>query len=1125
MIMMKKFLLAFVIVLSFVSCSFAAYSGGNGTKTSPYMIASYEDMNQLCEDTNNYGSSDIYYKLSNDIQMSRYTWTSPIGSSTSTRFAGHFDGNGCTIYVNIGNLNSYSSSLFGYVSSDAVIENLNVEGQIRSCGNAAGIVMTLEGGTVANCRFSGNIYVTDSSLSYAQTNLNAGGIVEYMTSGTIKDCSFNGEITVDGGIYPRSGGIVALMHGGNITDCAITHYSEIASYAADISITDDEYDDDNTSAIAGGIAGQVNIGLDETISGCVFRGEVIAESNNTSYAGGIAGYVRGGIIMNNTVLDDTVISSSYSAGGIAGILRSGGSIRNNKVEAGSTVTADSYSAGGITGILDLGNVTNNNSYASITGDATYKGGVIGEVTPATSEPATSIINGNKYSGYDYGIGRDASGLPSDRGTSKISESELPFRITTSSTLATIKINVPYSMTFKTNPSSSTSGYVTWTLTSGDVPSGLTFNAGTGVLSGTPTETGTFTFTLKAYLSSSQTHTKTFTLTVEPSLVITTSSYLPDGYAGKSYEGITLSTDIEYGTLVTWTAEDMPDGLTIGPRTGTISGTPSTEGYYTFTVTATPGQYTATKDFMIAIYPSLRIITDSRLPYALTDRDYSVTLSTDASSSDAQYVVWSCSSLPEGLNLDSKTGVISGIPLSQGVFTFNITASLETPSGFYTDNKDFTLTVISEIELSDDSVLPSAIVNREYSHTLSINESLLTNLVWEIVSGDLPDGLSLDVNTGTIKGTPTTEGEYTFTVSAVSDNVKTEKIFTLAVVSGFSITTSSELPDVRPFESYSQALSASGGSSGTVTWRFISGELPEGISFDAKKGVISGSSSKEGIYEFTIGAEINSSTERLSAQKEFVLRVCPELIITNDDSYTIDAGTSLSIQLYAMTTGSSSTQERTIWSVLSGDIPPGLSINDDTLEGTALSAGTFTFTLQATNGYSLAKKVITFTVDLVITSPSYLPNGTKGESYFEILRADGTNSAEWSISSGSLPSGLSLAATGTISGVPATEGIYDFTVSATDSNGLTASKLLRITIDSPSVVPITTASLPSGQSGVSYYAELHSSVSGVTWTITDGKLPNGLTLNHSNGLISGTPSESGTFTFTAKASYGSREGTR
>ena len=1020
--MLRKFLLILVLILSSASCIFA-YSGGSGTKNSPYIIASYDDMNQLRTDTNTYGSSDIYYKLSDDIQMTRYNWTTSIGSSSSP-FAGHFNGNGCTVYVHF--RDNDNSSLFGYVSSDAVIENLKVEGEIYSYGDAAGIVHTLDGGEVVNCRFSGNIYVTDYP-STVSTNLNAGGIVEYMTSGTVADCIFNGEIIINGGIYPRSGGIVSLMHGGSITGCSITHYSKIASYA---------YEGDNSSAISGGIAGQVNIKLDETIEGCAFRGEVIAESSGTGYAGGIAGYVRGGTLTNNIVLDDSFISSSYSAGGIAGILRSGGTIDSNHVYAGSVIRADSQSAGGVTGILDLGNVTSNDSFASVTGDASYKGGVIGEVTPATSNPATGRIINNRYSGYDYAIGRDASGLPSGRGSTKIPESELPFRITTSSNLPTVKVDVPYSQTFETYPSSASMGYVTWTLDSGDIPSGLAFNAGT--LSGTPTAAGTFTFTLSAYMSSSQTHTKTFTLTVEDTLVITTSSYLPDGKAGMFYEGVTLETDAEDGLYVTWSSSNMPDGLEVGYRSGIISGTPATEGYYTFTVTAVSGQYTASKEFTILITPSLKITNDSKLPSAFTGQNYSVTLSTDASDFDAQYITWSCTSLPEGLRLDSKTGTISGIPSSQGTFTFIITASLETPSGTYTDSKDFTLTVSSGIEIHDDTVLPSAVINREYSHTLSL-------------SGDLTPEL--------------------------------------------------------------------------VTWEFISGNLPEGFSFDNSTGTVSGTSSREGIYHFTAEAEVITSEYRFYVRKTFTLRVSSELIIMNNDTYTIDAGSSFSLNLSARISGSSE-QERIEWSVISGNLPSGLSLNGGgTLSGIPLRAGTFTFTLQAVQGYSMARKDMTFKVNLVISSPSYLPNGIKGESYSEVLHVNGAASALWSLVSSDLPPGLALSSAGMIQGIPTAEGTYDFMLNASDNNDNGARKTMRITIISYSTLPITTASLPSGKSGEEYYAELHSGVSNAQWEITDGHLPSGLTLNQSNGLISGIPAESGTFTFIVRASYGLREGTR
>jgi hypothetical protein len=133
---------------------------------------------------------------------------------------------------------------------------------------------------------------------------------------------------------------------------------------------------------------------------------------------------------------------------------------------------------------------------------------------------------------------------------------------------------------------------------------------------------------------------------------------------------------------------------------------------------------------------------------------------------------------------------------------------------------------------------------------------------------------------------------------------------------------------------------------------------------------------------------------------------------------------------------------------------------------------------------------------------------------------GTTPYHWSICSGTLPAGLTLAAgTGIITGTPTTSGSYTFTAKVTDSTSptaQTATKSLTITVASaPAPVQITTTSLPSAQVAVPYSTAL-AAIDGVApykWTITSGVLPAGLTLA-SGGTVSGTPTTSGTFSFTA-----------
>ncbi len=125
---------------------------------------------------------------------------------------------------------------------------------------------------------------------------------------------------------------------------------------------------------------------------------------------------------------------------------------------------------------------------------------------------------------------------------------------------------------------------------------------------------------------------------------------------------------------------------------------------------------------------------------------------------------------------------------------------------------------------------------------------------------------------------------------------------------------------------------------------------------------------------------------------------------------------------------------------------------------------------------------------------------------------------WAMASGTLPPGLSISASGVISGTPTTLGATTFKVQVTDSQTPTAAVDIAtksITVNQP--LAVSTSSLTSGSVGVSYSAVL-SATGGVppyTWSITSGTLPAGLTLSTS-GFISGTPTNQESQTFTVQA---------
>lgn len=151
------------------------------------------------------------------------------------------------------------------------------------------------------------------------------------------------------------------------------------------------------------------------------------------------------------------------------------------------------------------------------------------------------------------------------------------------------------------------------------------------------------------------------------------------------------------------------------------------------------------------------------------------------------------------------------------------------------------------------------------------------------------------------------------------------------------------------------------------------------------------------------------------------------------------------------TGSAGTTPYT-WSVNSGSLPAGLSLDPSTGEigGNPTAAGTSSFSIKITDSASLvATRSLSITIAAPVTvTTASLASGAVGTAYSATLAASGgTGTYTWSVTGGSLPTGLSLASsTGRISGTPTTAATTtNFTVTATDGVGRTSAKPLSITV--------------------------------------------------------------------------------
>jgi hypothetical protein len=212
--------------------------------------------------------------------------------------------------------------------------------------------------------------------------------------------------------------------------------------------------------------------------------------------------------------------------------------------------------------------------------------------------------------------------------------------------------------------------------------------------------GTFGFIVQVVDSEtpSMMATKSVSITINAHLAVTTTSPLPDGTVGTAYSDTLTSSG---GTApVTWavTTGTLPAPLTLNSTTGAISGTPTTAGSSTFTVTATDhlGQ-TASQSLSITIHPAPLSITTTTLPNGTINSPYNQTVSATGGTPPYTFSLASGSTLPPGLNLTTSNnqGVISGTPTTAGTFNFTVqVADSETPAATATKALSITINAVT-----------------------------------------------------------------------------------------------------------------------------------------------------------------------------------------------------------------------------------------------------------------------------------------------------------------------------------------------------------------------------------------------------------------------------------------------
>lgn len=657
---------------------------------------------------------------------------------------------------------------------------------------------------------------------------------------------------------------------------------------------------------------------------------------------------------------------------------------------------------------------------------------------------------------------------------------------TTATVAFAQANVPagvsgapYSETL--SATGGTAPY-TFAVTAGALPAGVTLS-GSGALAGTPTQSGSFTFSVTATDSSTgsgpYSATRSYTLVIGAPALTLAPATLGNATVGAAYSQALIAGGGTAPYSYAVTAGALPAGVMLGTN-GTLSGTPTAGGSYSFTVTATDattsangGPYTAVRSYTLTVASATVALSPANLPAGTSGTAYSETLSATGGTVPYVYTV-TAGALPAGVTLASN-GTLAGTPTQSGSFTFSVTATdSSTGSGPYRATRSYTLSIAAPALALDPATLANATVGSAYSQALTARGGTAP-YSYAVTDGALPAGVTLGTN-GTLSGTPTAGGSYSFTVTATDATAPTNggpytasRSYTLSVATATVAFGQASLPAGVSGAAFSEMLSATGGTA-PYSYSVTAGALPAGLTL-ANNGTLAGTPTQSGNFTFSITATDSSTgSGPYSATRSYTLSIAaPALALDPATLVNATVGAAYSRALTA--TGGTAPYS---YAVTAGTLPAGVTLGTNgTLSGTPTAGGSYGFTVTATDATATANggpytAVRSYTLVVsaasVAVGPASLPDGRYEAAYTQTLSASGgTAPYRYAVTDGALPAGVTLAADGTLSGTSSAFGRFAFTVTATDSStgagpysGAKAYSLIIAPPDVPVAVNVTLA---------------------------------------------------------------------
>jgi hypothetical protein len=638
--------------------------------------------------------------------------------------------------------------------------------------------------------------------------------------------------------------------------------------------------------------------------------------------------------------------------------------------------------------------------------------------------------------------------------------------------------------------------------------------------------GTYDFTICVDSKDNQSITKVFTLAVVEPLRITTTR-LYDGIVSKDYNmklGADGGCDNEPYTWHISADDKLPKGIEFDTETGILSGKPEEQGIHILLFSVEDMDGHTTYAFLTLDIRNEISIENTYLPPVTSNERYQQQIYVNGGFPPYTY---HCTG-PHWLNIDAKKGLLQGTPteFEQTTIQVDIWDSRYTPEPSHF-SQSLAITVTDQVMIQNEWKLP-------VQQNKSVDIELLARgdfppYSWSF-EGFMPQGMT--INDNKIVGQTEQSGSYFFTITVQAENSKNSKEFHMNVYEPLKISTSViEEPNIN--KPYYQIFSTTGGMGG-IFWEYI-GYLPEGLYFDNKTGIITGTPvSSPPSFDFTLKAfdSIGNNIE-----KEFAMKVWGKNVeIIDDDIYDGIINQDYSASIHAFWGVPPYT-----WNII-GALPEGLIFKQtdpfySTIQGKPTKTGIYHFTVSVSDisAYvNSARKEYTITIqdsDTLMITTQYLKEAIttdEGNYYDHIHVAGPYPKYAFEIVSGKLPVGLTLNSdTGDITGTITSESKpEEFKIKVTgikedSQNDHSCEKVFLLRVISPVVIK-TTGIIDFDQwNDYQYPLNADDGISPYLWSIASGHLPGGLNLDPFTGLISGVPYECGEFDITIKVKDSAR----